>query len=78
MYQQALAGYEKVLGSEHSKTCMVASNLGSLASPHVEKDTSCHTHSDFPAVQIFRPNNVEGHTTERPRKRDKLYRFLRR
>ncbi|KAL4737947.1 hypothetical protein BDV11DRAFT_216328 [Aspergillus similis] len=78
MYQQALAGYEKVLGSEHSKTCMVASNLGSLASPHVEEDTSCQTHSDFPAVQIFRPNNVEGHTTERPRKRNKLYRFLRR
>ncbi|KAL6235054.1 hypothetical protein BDW75DRAFT_230653 [Aspergillus navahoensis] len=75
MYQQALAGYEKALGPDHSKTRMAANTLVSLASLQAEQDTPRQIDADR-QQKALGLNNLGSHLREHPRKRDILFRTL--
>ncbi|KAL2832185.1 hypothetical protein BDW59DRAFT_181471 [Aspergillus cavernicola] len=78
MYQQALAGYKKALGPDHSTTHTVANNLAPLASFSADRDTPYPIPLNRPAANALGANTLQSSLPESSRKRDILYRFVRR
>ena len=92
MYQQALAGTEKALGPDHTSTLNTVNNLGRLyadqgklqeAEEMYQRALAGYEKALGPGHSKTRKvasnlNILKGHSTECPRKRDKLYQFLRR